>query len=203
MDYLQHKTSLRKRYFILRHGESLNKVKNILQSDVKKGLAGFGLTAVGKKQIEVVVKKFTALDQSTIIYASDFKRTRETAAIARRILKTRPVHFSPLLRERGFGRWNEVADYNYQKIEQADLKNPHNQLNGIESLNHVLNRTTKLVDQLEKKYTGKKILLVSHGDPLQILQTGFMKLNANQHRRRARLRVAQLRELKLKKSPTR
>ena len=61
----------------------------------------------------------------------------------------------------------------------------------------VLGRTSALVAELEVEHTGRDILLVAHGDPLQILQTGFLKVNPAEHRGLAPLGTAELRELRL------
>ena len=76
------------------------------------------------------------------------------------------------------------------------LKENHNYRN-CESVNSVLERTTMVIKDLEKKYSQKTIIIVSHGDSLQILQTGFQKINPRFHRQLQHLETAELRELKM------
>merc|ERR1712151_1322662 len=58
----------------------------------------------------------------------------------------------------------------------------------VESVNSVLSRTTQLVMDIENKLQKEKednrwtCILVAHGDVLQILQTGFNKIDGTQHR---------------------
>ena len=77
---------LKNRYFIIRHGESKANVAHILLSHPKDGMASFGLSPKGKKQVKISVlknKKSKLLDSDVIIYSSDFLRAKETAEIAK------------------------------------------------------------------------------------------------------------------------
>jgi broad specificity phosphatase PhoE len=67
----------------------------------------------------------------------------------------------------------------------------------------VLDRVTALVADLERRYSGRDILLVSHGDTLQILQAGFLRLDPSLHRRLPPLGTAEIRELHLAGEPSR
>lgn len=65
-----------------------------------------------------------------------------------------------------------------------DEKNPFHEENGVESCASVLKRTTSVIARLEEEFknSDELFVIVSHGDALQILQTGFLKLNPSQHR---------------------
>ena len=65
----------------------------------------------------------------------------------------------------------------------------------------VLDRATGLVADLERRYVGRDILLVSHGDTLQILQAGFLRMDPAAHRRLPPLRIAEIRALRLGEGP--
>jgi len=199
MNHLASLNKLRNRYFIIRHGESLANVQKIIVSELQKGIGGFELTEKGKNQVLGSIKNNTMLDKYTIIYSSPFKRTRQTAELAREFLGTKPIHITRKLRERFFGKWDLAPVSEYLKAWDHDCMNPGFENDGIESVNHLLERTTSLVAELEKKYSSKKILLVSHGDPLQVLQTGFLNKNPSNHRRIKYLKCAEIRELKLRK----
>jgi broad specificity phosphatase PhoE len=58
-----------------------------------------------------------------------------------------------------------------------------------------LQRTSQLISKLERIYKNNKILLVSHGDTLQILQCAFQKQPASKHRTLSHLEVGEIREL--------
>jgi broad specificity phosphatase PhoE len=67
----------------------------------------------------------------------------------------------------------------------------------------VLDRVTALVADLERRHAGRDILLVSHGDTLQILEAGFLRLDPSRHRRLSPLATAEIRELRLAGEPSR
>jgi broad specificity phosphatase PhoE len=199
MNYLKDVISLKNRYFAMRHGQSEINVLHILVTDPANGINGYGLTELGKKQVEESVLNNKLLDKETIIYTSDFKRARETAEVARDVLKAKPVNLEKKLRERGFGIFEKTSSSNYAKVWAEDEINPDSKRYGNESANELLTRVTSLIPELEKKYSEKNILLISHGDPLQLLNIGFMKRDASQHTKLKFFDNAEIRELKLKK----
>ena len=191
---------LNNRYFIIRHGESKANVAHILLSHPKEGTVSFGLSPKGKKQVKISVsknKKSKILDSDIIIYSSDFLRARETAEIAKKLLGIEKINFHKNLRERYFGKFDKTSLDNIKIAWEHDEKNPNHKHKGVESPNKVLKRTLALISKLEKKYKDKKILLVSHGDVLQILHTHFSKKPVSQHRKIPHLETAEIRELKL------
>jgi broad specificity phosphatase PhoE len=66
-----------------------------------------------------------------------------------------------------------------------------------------LDRATALIRDLEREHSGQVILLVSHGDTLQIMQAGFARMDAGEHRRLAHLATAEVRRLDLAIAPGR
>ena len=191
---------LNNRYFIIRHGESKANIAYILLSHPKEGTVSYGLSPKGKKQVKISVsknKKSKILDSDVIIYSSDFLRAKETAEIARKLLGVKKINFHQKLRERYFGKFDKTSLDNIKIAWAHDEKNPNHKHNGVESPNKVLKRTLAVITQLNKKYKGKKILLVSHGDVLQILHTYFSKKPVSQHRKIPHLETAEIRELKV------
>ena len=190
---------LRNRYFIIRHGESKANVAHILLSHPKEGTMSFGLSPKGKKQVKISVlknRKNKVLDANIIIYSSDFLRARETAEIVRKLLGIKKkVNFHKNLRERYFGKYDKTSLDNIKIVWEHDRKNANHKHQGAESPNKVLKRTLILISQLEKKYKNKKILLVSHGDVLQILHTHVSGKPVSHHRLIPHLENAEIREL--------
>jgi probable phosphoglycerate mutase len=186
------------RYFIIRHGESKANVANILLSHPKEGTVSYGLSPKGKSQVKISVsknKKNKILDSNVIIYSSDFLRAKETSEIARKLLGVKKINFHKNLRERYFGKFDKTSLDNIKIVWDYDEKNANHKHQGAESPNKVLKRTLTLIKQLEKKYKGKKILLVSHGDVLQILHTHFSGKPVSHHRLIPHLETAEIREL--------
>lgn len=189
---------LKNRYFILRHGESKANVAHILLSHPKEGIVSYGLSPKGKKQVKISVlknKKSKLLDSNIIIYSSDFLRAKETAEITKKLLGIKKVNFHKNLRERYFGKYDKTSLDNIKIVWDYDRKNANYKHKGTESPTKVLKRTLALINQLEKKYKGKKILLVSHGDVLQILHTHVLGRPVSHHRLIPHLETAEIREL--------
>ena len=65
----------------------------------------------------------------------------------------------------------------------------------------VLDRTTALIAELERRHSGRDVLLVSHGDTLQILEAGFLRIDPARHRTVPHLETAEIRELRLGERP--
>lgn len=189
---------LQNRYFVLRHGKSSANEYGIILSNPEEGVTNYGLTEEGKEQVRESVqgaKRKGIIDEKTIIYSSDFKRCRETSKIARDILQCGQIHLTEALRERYFGVWEKTSHSNYQKVWDLDAQNPNHNINNVESANDVLKRVMSLIYDLEEKYQNANILLVSHGDALQILQTAFNNLSPASHRQLPPLVTAEIREL--------
>jgi len=193
--------SLKNNYFILRHGKSSANEEGIIISDPKNGILSYGLVEEGRQQVKASAKKAKeekVLDKKTIIVSSDFSRALETAEITREVLGCGQVIVSTKLRERNFGDWEKTHNSNYQRVWDDDIKDANHKVNNDESAQEVLDRTSSLINDLEEEYTGKNILLISHGDALQILQTAFEKVSPSHHRTLRHLETAEIRRLHLK-----
>jgi len=175
---------------------------NLVVSYPSHGLSRWGLSELGREEVCASVERVAGeglLDGSVEIHSSDFLRTRETAGIARHILgASHQVCLEKGLRERDFGKLELTHLELYHEIWQEDSINPKRGIWGVESAEHVMKRTTGVVSHLERVYTNKTILLVSHGDTLQILQCGFDGLPAEKHREVWPFDPGELRELELR-----
>lgn len=190
--------SLQNHYFLLRHGQSEANTLEIILSNPEEGVKAYGLTSAGRAQVASAVQAAKAhgqLDSSTVLYSSDFKRCRDTAEIAQMILDCSPPHFTPALRERSFGTLDHTHHSNYQQVWSLDAQDPAHKTFDVESTVEVLQRTTALIYELEALYHDAHILLISHGDALQILQTAFDHLSPALHRELPPLATAEIRQL--------
>jgi len=194
------KIPLKNRYFAMRHGQSEANVAGIIVSDPQIGCNQFGLTALGQQQVIKSASNTSKLNQDTLIISSDFLRAKNTAETTQKILNTlQPIQYSTALRERFFGELNGKNDSQYQIVWDIDQQNPDHQKFNVESANQVVSRVSALIMQLEQQYfdlhknVGQKILLVAHGDVLQLLQTWFQNVPASQHRSLPHLETAEIR----------
>lgn len=222
---LVQRASLTQSYYALRHGQSLANVGKIISSDPKISTVQHGLSDAGKDQARAAGESFAA-ECATIsssgsyrgvaIFSSDFTRARETASIfAEELTRSEiPLYTGDIvlerrLRERFFGELNGGADTRYQEVWDVDIKDANHNEFGVESANSVLERTTKLITELDERLQSAggdeseagpcwKCILVAHGDVLQIMQTGFLKHDdATRHRSLQHLETATIRELPL------
>jgi probable phosphoglycerate mutase len=161
-------------YFACRHAESEANLQKIILSDPTKGCASYGLTHEGREQITTAVKHCALFDKSLLIYSSDFLRAKQTAEIVANYLNIKNINISINLRERYFGSLEGLSNANYQKVWEKDIVNPAHKEFAVESVLEVAKRLTTLINELEAEYKKQEILLVSHGDTLQILRLLFL-----------------------------
>lgn len=204
MNHLAKLDGLNNRYFVMRHGQSMANIEGLIVSKPENGMLAYGLSDEGREQVRKSLLSDEwlnlKLDPAIRIICSDFKRAHETAVIAFSIasskLKTaHKVLTDSRLRERDFGDFELQSDVNYQKTWADDAVSSAHANNNVESADAVMQRTTSLIIDLEKKYCAETFLLVAHGDTLQILQTAFAKQPASKQRELNHLETAEIREL--------
>lgn len=138
-----------------------------------------------------------SLSSFLVFVSSDFRRTRETAEIMHSHFRTKsPLRFDPRLRERDFGMFDMTDSANYYKVWEEDLKDMSHTSYECESVSGVFSRTSLLIQELEDEYKNKFIVLVSHGDTLQITRTAYSHFEPNKHRQLPRLGNCDIVELK-------
>ena len=172
--------SFRNSYLLMRHGESDANVSGVIVSDPKIGCERFGLTDRGSKQIIASVKGFTG-EAITQIVCSDFLRTLQTAQLVANTLNLPQPEQEVSLRERFFGKWEGMSAEHYENIWQRDEMDKHSD-DGVEQPQEVAQRGLMVLERLEQQYQGEVILLVSHGDMLQILSTSIAGISPHKHR---------------------
>jgi len=143
------------------------------------------------------VARGCGLPGNTVICSSDFSRAWQTAEIVRAHLGAPEAVIAEALRGRCFGDWEASATGNYAQVWAADETNPCYASGNVEPTTAVLDRSTAFIVDLERRYSGRDILLFSHGDTLQILQAGFLRMNPSQHRSLPVLKNAEIRRLRL------
>jgi probable phosphoglycerate mutase len=210
MNHLSGLDRLANNFSVMRHGQSKANVEGIIVSRVENDRSGdYGLTELGRKQA-LTAAQGCGLPAGTLIFSSDFARARQTARIVRDQLGAVNVVLAQALRERCFGAWEGTSTDNYARVWAADeagtgeagaTQPDGGQPDGVEPASAVLDRATALVADLERRYSGRDILLVSHGDTLQILQAGFLRMDPSRHRSLPALETAEIRQLRLSPPP--
>lgn len=176
------------RYLLMRHGHSQANARGMIVSSPQRGLDAFGLSPVGEAQLEALVAEWRWPAPSRLLY-SDFLRTTETAArVAARFGLS--LRAEPRLRERHFGELEGQSDDRYAAVWALDARDPAHGEHGVEPVTAVAERMRSVIEALEAEHRGETILLVSHGDPLQILLTALEERPLSRHRDRPPLAPA-------------
>jgi broad specificity phosphatase PhoE len=200
-DHLSGVDRLTNTFSIMRHGQSRANVAGIIVSCIENDRRGdYGLSELGRKQA-LETAQACGLPRDTVIWSSDFSRARQTAEILRAHLDAPEVGLAEALRERCFGRWEGSATENYARVWAADETDAAHARDGVEPVAAVLDRMTAFVVDLDRQYSGRDIVLVSHGDTLQILQAAFLRMSPTRHRSLPGLETAEIRRLRLEDSP--
>lgn len=163
-------------YYLMRHGEAvLNANGMILNAEL--GVEN-GLTEKGIDQVRRALHELRHANIDYIFY-SPLPRTKETARMVAEALRVpeSQVIMDIRLLEVTFGEFERkpVGDYHaffktgYERLVKAPQ--------GGETWIQVKKRTSQLLYDIEKKYTGKRILIVSHNGVMQMLQAGAASMD--------------------------
>ena len=162
------------RYFMMRHGESENNVKNIINSNLEENY--FSLTTAGRKEAAASAKEMLAKKiKPDLIFVSPFLRTRETAEIIAGKLgvKAENIKIDPRLSEVNAGIFSGGSLEKYRAYFKDQAEKFTNSPPEGETLTQLKKRVFESVLEIEARYHGKTILIVSHEDTLWMLRTAM------------------------------
>jgi len=154
------------KYYILRHGEALSNKKEICSCWPEKFRNP--LTLKGKQEVKKSAEKLK-IEKIDLIFASDLLRTRQTAEIVGKELKIKPK-FDKRLREYNVGIFNKKTIKDFRRflpigIKRFKIKPPKG-----ENYNDIKKRISDFFREVDKKYSQKNILIISHQVPLTLLE---------------------------------
>ncbi len=152
--------------YVVRHGESQNNVLKI-ESGKMSTQGKYGLTDLGRGQVAASAAQYKNFFD--LIYTSPFRRTKETAEIFARFSKIKFFE-NELIREFDVGYYDEKL---YELME-IYIHHPANNIKEDpvrdgESWDQMYERVKQFLELIETNYTGKKILVVSHGSPVEAM----------------------------------
>lgn len=191
---------MKNHYFILRHGETIyqQRKKDIIYPFPEK--KPVGLTEKGKKQIKKATQKLKK-EKIDIIFSSDITRCQQSAEIVSRELGRGGIKivFDKRLRDVNLGvyhgRKKEEFYIDFSRDKERFYKTPKGGESWLECKKRMLN----FIKKIDRKYHGKKILIVSHGDPLWLLEGAMKGLSNEEYFGRGKktiLKTGELRKLK-------
>ncbi len=140
--------------YIIRHGETDENVKGIIQ-----GWLDTSLNKRGKNQAMELAESFN--EDFDVIYSSDLLRATQTASFFREKFPNKPYYEDSRLRERNFG---EVTGRLRSKVGWGKIwSSPADSvpLPGVETLNEYNERVQDFIDML-RKTKSQSVLVVTH-----------------------------------------
>ncbi len=161
---------LSKNVFIFsRHGEAEQNVEGIVSCYPEK--TPYHLTDKGVVRAHSMADRIQQQGGVDMIFSSDLLRTHETANAVGDLLGV-PVATDPRLREYNIGI------YNGKTKEEFDTKFPFESRwetapDEGETNHDVQRRMLDFIHDINQRYNGKKILVVSHGDPIYVVMKYF------------------------------
>lgn len=161
-------------YLAMRHGESQSNVTGEINADIS---TDNGLTETGRRQVLEVAAELK--DQNIdLIIASPFQRAQETVLLIQQELKLNDdrIITDDRLQERNPGKEWEGKPWNDAHAQEETQGNDlwsYRLADDAESIEDIYCRSMEVMFDLEKKYQGKNILIVSHGGVLKTIQFGL------------------------------
>ena len=171
-------------YVLIRHGESRSNVEKYLAPWPEKENMVSILTKKGIQEVRLLAESMrdTHID---MIISSDLARTRQTAEILHKQFPNAELLYDERLREINCGIYayqpesEYDAFYHATKTESLDALFSKKPENG-ESLSDVQIRMLAVVREYDAKYHGKTIAIISHGDPLWLLESKLVTHSLSQ-----------------------
>lgn len=162
------KKKLKNQYFILRHGQTPQQTKRKKFIYKWPDNPPVKLTRKGAKQIKEAAKKLKQ-EKVSLVYASDIFRTRQTAGIVAKRLGLK-VNFDKRLRDINLGIYHGRPKKEFYQDFSNRRERFYKKPKKGESWNDVKKRLLNFLKEIDKKYKNKNILIISHGDPLWLLE---------------------------------
>ncbi len=165
------------RYFVMRHGEATNLTDHIIDSG---NGAPRPLTALGREQVAATAQLLKK-ENIDIIITSPVARTHETAMLVQKELglPEQAVVADERLREMGYGELDGKSVEEWHRFYATDRETFIKSPAGGETYADIRKRAGELLFDLERRYRGKQILLVTHDAPAWLIES-MAKRRSNQ-----------------------
>lgn len=156
------------RYFVMRHGQARGNAEGFLNSD---NTLENHLTEIGRQEVEKYSVELSKRANIDLLVASPITRAQESAAVAKKVLGLDDGAFmtDERLRERGMGDFNgktmDEWHSNFASFTDHFTTNPGRSENLID----IRKRLGEFLFEIDRRYTNKNILIVTHGDPAWVL----------------------------------
>ncbi len=187
-------------FYILRHGQTeYQEGKNSFIYPWDESITTIGLSSQGEKQIRKRSAEIKSLGID-FIYTSDFKRTKETAGIVAKVigLDKGNLFFESKLRDINLGVYHGKLKEKFYNDFPDFLTDFNQKPEKGESLGEARERIMEVVSRIDQAHKGKNILIISHGEPLWLLENTIKNLTDEEFldRKRAKNNYIQTGELR-------
>ncbi|MBI5413309.1 class I tRNA ligase family protein [Candidatus Peregrinibacteria bacterium] len=162
-------------FFVFRHGEAEQNKAGTLNSSLDNVRH---LTQVGKEQAEKSAKK-NKDKKIDMIFCSPFPRALETAEILAKQLGVE-IAVDERLREHNMGVFDGKSTDSYLKSFEDYEELYSKKVEAGESFKEMEIRVLEFVNNLNQKYAGKNIMLVTHGDVIRAIAKYFDRLSTEE-----------------------
>jgi isoleucyl-tRNA synthetase len=162
------KNSFKKKntFYGIRHGFSEKNVKtNYVASKLEHDT--YNLLPEGKEQVQKEAERLEKEGGIDLVYTSPFKRTKQTAEIIAKHFEVDIIEDDRLF-EIDHGSVCEGKTH-FVCLSEGQVPDMDTKFGDGESWNTVKKRTMDAMKEINATHEGKKILIVSHGDPLWVL----------------------------------
>ncbi|MDP1689087.1 MAG: class I tRNA ligase family protein [bacterium] len=184
-------------FFLLRHTEA----EHILSGVIASGSVGkkVSLTKKGQKDAQELANQIKKKNPN-IIYSSPYKRTLDLAKIISKSTGAKII-IDKRLEEINCGNFNgrQVDEYWKFFLEQKE-RFTEAPLGG-ENLTDVKNRMFNFVREINQKHQKENILIISHADPLWVLEGAMKNLTNEEIFSLDVIKLGELREVQLHNWP--
>lgn len=138
--------------YVVRHGEVPSNLSDIICKRTDEKLTPKGIEQAQKIGKELAETKFD------VVFSSPVERATETTEY---VVPNANIIYDSRLTERGLGglvgkKWNEINKNTWNSTETETTPE------GAETLLSGLNRTKDFLDDIQEKYKGKNVLVVTH-----------------------------------------
>lgn len=174
---IKQKTKSKNTYVVMRHGEAQNNIQNVVNSDLKENT--FALSKEGEDQVKKTISNLKE-KHFDFVFVSPFLRTKQTAQLVTAALgiPEENVVVDDRLGEINTGVYDgkSIDEYHSYSLTHPDrfVEGPQNG----ECYNEVKKRMMDFLYEIDSKYEGKNILIVTHDTPGWLLLAGVHGKNA-------------------------
>ena len=160
---------VKNRYVVMRHGEAEHNVLNVMNgSPANRDM--YALTGSGVDDVREAVRRLREGGVVDVVVSSDFRRARETAGMIASAYGI-PVTTDERLREVRFGDFEGRPAAEYHAHFSRFSEKFEKRLPGDgETLRDVARRIASFFSDMERRYEGKRVVVVTHEYPAWIFE---------------------------------